>query len=188
MLDTDYKSEESEIDVSVKQDDNYDNTEENQYSTMSNDELITMITGQNSKLKTYEDQLKHSLADFANLQKRIQNDIEVGINNQIDKLFLDFLQLYDDFLRARDSYSASGVDVNGLNGILKNMDAFLTKYNVESIDALGEIFDPNFHEAISMISDPTLDEDTITKEIRKGYISHNRVIRPALVEIAKKEK
>ena len=66
------------------------------------------------------------------------------------------------------------------------MNSLLKKYTIIAIDALGEIFDPNFHEAISIITDPDLDENTITKEIRKGYISHERVIRPTLVEISKK--
>jgi len=50
---------------------------------------------------------------------------------------------------------------------------------------LGEIFDPNSHEAISIITDPDLDDNTITKEIRKGYMSQNRIIRATLVEISK---
>ena len=66
------------------------------------------------------------------------------------------------------------------------MDSLLKKYHIEPIDALGEIFNPNFHEAISIINDADLDDNTITKEIRKGYISHERVIRPTLVEISKK--
>ena len=66
------------------------------------------------------------------------------------------------------------------------MDSLLKKYQVIPIDALGEIFDPNFHEAISIITDVDLDDNTITKEIRKGYISQKRVIRPTLVEISKK--
>ena len=73
-----------------------------------------------------------------------------------------------------------------LDSILKNMDSLLEKYHIKEIDALGEIFNPNFHEAISIISDPDLDDNTITKELRKGYISHERVIRPTLVEISKK--
>jgi molecular chaperone GrpE len=56
------------------------------------------------------------------------------------------------------------------------------------IDSIGEIFDPHFHEAISIVEDSSLDDNTITKEIRKGYISHQRAIRPALVEISKKSK
>ena len=67
------------------------------------------------------------------------------------------------------------------------MNSLLIKYNVTPIEALGEIFNPNFHEAISIISDPDLDDDTITKEIRKGYISQNTVVRPTLVEISKKK-
>jgi len=66
------------------------------------------------------------------------------------------------------------------------MDSLLQKYRIVPIDALGEIFNPNFHEAISIVNDPDLDDNTITKEIRKGYISHERVIRPTLVEISKK--
>ena len=66
------------------------------------------------------------------------------------------------------------------------MDSLLSKYHVQPIDALGEIFNPNFHEAISITTDSDLDDGTITKEIRKGYISHERVIRPTLVEISKK--
>ena len=66
------------------------------------------------------------------------------------------------------------------------MDALLSQYGVTPIDAIGEIFDPNFHEAISIIDDDSLDDNTITKEIRKGYISHERLIRPTLVEISKK--
>ena len=63
----------------------------------------------------------------------------------------------------------------------------MQKYHIIPIEALGEIFNPTFHEAISIIPDPTLDDNTITKEIRKGYISHERIIRPTLVEITKKE-
>jgi molecular chaperone GrpE len=100
---------------------------------------------------------------------------------------LDFIKIYDDFLRAKEVLSESKINADGLNSILKNMESLMKKYNVTPIEALGEIFDPNFHEAISIISDLNLDDNTITKEIRKGYISHESIIRPTLVEISKKE-
>ena len=78
------------------------------------------------------------------------------------------------------------VNVAGLESVLKNVDSLLSEYGVTPINALGEIFDPNLHEAVSIVEDSTLDDGTITKEIRKGYISHNRVIRPTIVEISKK--
>jgi molecular chaperone GrpE len=113
-------------------------------------------------------------------------DIENGVNAKIDSFMKNFLFLYDDFVRAKTALSNENVDVAGLESILKNMNSFLSEYGVTPINALGEIFDPNFHEAISVVEDSTLDEGTITKEIRKGYISHNRVIRPTVVEISKK--
>jgi len=80
------------------------------------------------------------------------------------------------------------IDVSGLESIVKNMNSLLLEYKVTPINALGEIFNPNFHEAVSVVEDSSLDEGTITKEIRKGYISENRVIRPTIVEISKKLK
>ena len=173
-----------EFNVSTKNEDSNDN----RFDSMSKDELIKLINQQNSKLDDYEEKLKHSLADFANLQKKTISDIQIGIDNHTDKLFLTFLQIYDDFLRAKDAYTTSDVDTKGLDSILKNMDQFLTQHSVTSIEALGEIFNPNLHEAISIVPDSQLDDETITKEIRKGYISHNRVIRPTLVEISKRNK
>jgi len=66
------------------------------------------------------------------------------------------------------------------------MDGFLVEFGVKSIEAVGEIFNPELHEAISVKEDSTLDDDTITAELRKGYILKDRVIRPSLVEISKR--
>lgn len=134
-----------------------------------------------------EDKLKHALADFQNLSRKTQYDIENGVNAKVDEFMIEFLKIYDDLERAKQVLLEQNID-EGLDSILKNMNSLLVKYDVKPIDALGEIFDPNLHEAISVICDPNLDEDTITKEIRKGYISRNRVIRPTLVEISKKMK
>jgi molecular chaperone GrpE len=136
--------------------------------------------------KQYEKKLKLVLADFQNLTRKTQSDIENGVNSKINEFALDFLKIYDDFIRAKEVFSESKINSEGLDSILKNMDSLLQKYHIEPIDALGEIFDPNFHEAISIIDDPELDDGTITKEIRKGYISHKAIIRPTLVEISKK--
>ena len=151
------------------------------------DDPIKLLELEKQKVSQYEEKLKHVLADFQNLSRKTQNDIEIGVNSKINEFILDFLKIYDDFIRAKEVISESKINADGLNSILKNMESLMQKYNVTPIEALGEIFDPNYHEAISIISDPTLDDNTITKEIRKGYISHERIIRPTLVEISKKE-
>ena len=151
------------------------------------DDPIKLLELEKQKVSQSEEKLKHVLADFQNLSRKTQSDIENGVNSKINEFMLDFIKIYDDFIRAKEVISESKINADGLNSILKNMESLMQKYNVTPIEALGEIFDPNYHEAISIISDPTLDDNTITKEIRKGYISHERIIRPTLVEISKKE-
>ena len=189
MIELSNESNSDEIPVNVVS----KNEEENNSSTMESkslespiDELTTQLELEKQRSSEYEEKLKLVLADFQNLSRKTQTDIENGVNSKINEFALDFLQIYDDFVRAKEVFSESKINSDGLDSILKNMDSLLQKYHIKQIDALGEIFDPNFHEAISIITDPALDDNTITKELRKGYVSHERVIRPTLVEISKK--
>jgi len=160
----------------------------NQPKELSISELNAELEETKQNLAEYEEKLKHSLADFQNLQRKTQSDMENGINLKIDKLLVEFLTIYDDLFLAKKVLAEEKIDVSGLESIVKNMNSLLLEYKVTPINALGEIFNPNFHEAVSVVEDSSLDEGTITKEIRKGYISQNRVIRPTIVEISKKLK
>ena len=135
-----------------------------------------------------EDKLKRSLADYINLERKTKIDIQNGINQKLDKFMLEFLTIYDDLIRAKEILKKENPNAQGLDGILKNIDSLLGEYDVAPISALGEIFDPNLHEAIAITQDDSLDDNTITKELRKGYISRNRTLRPTLVEISKKSQ
>jgi len=163
-----------------------DSLEESKPLESEIEDVSKLLELEKEKSSEYEKKLQLVLADFQNLSRKTQSDIENGINSKINEFALDFLKIYDDFVRAKEVFSESKINSEGLDSILKNMDSLLQKYHIEPIDALGEIFDPNFHEAISIIDDPELDDGTITKEIRKGYISHKVVIRTTLVEISKK--
>ena len=190
--------EESEIPIEVKEEEPSELSEEsfsdiNQEESESKieskeipDDLQELLENQKETLATCEEKLKHSLADYQNLERKTKSDIEKGVNTKIDQFMLKFISIYDDFIRAKTILAEQKVNVSGLKSILKNMDSLLSEYNIKPINALGEIFDPNLHEAISVIEDSTLDDGTITKEIRKGYISQNRLIRPTIVEISKK--
>jgi len=186
----DTKSEKSNI--TTNDSDNNSVNEEveiiNQSKGLSISKLKAELEGTKQNLAEYEEKLKYSLADFQNLQRKTQSDIETGINLKIDKLLLKFLTIYDDLILAKKVLADEKIDVSGLESIVKNMNSLLLEYKVTQINALGEIFNPNFHEAVSVVEDSSLDEGTITKEIRKGYISENRVIRPTIVEISKKLK
>lgn len=155
---------------------------ESEDNSSQNGKLIEL----EQNLASCEDKLKRSIADFMNLERKTKSDIEKGVNEQLDKFMLKFLTAYDDLVRAKEILKKENQNVQGLDSIIKNIDILLSEYGVTPINALGEIFDPNLHEAISIIEDDSLDDNTVTKEIRKGYISHKRTLRPTLVEISKK--
>lgn len=190
MIKLSSKSDPDEIPVNViseNETENDSSISESKLSEFNIDELSQQLDLEKQKSSEYEEKLKLVLADFQNQSKKTRTDIEHGVNTKINEFALDFLKIYDDFVRAKEVFSESKINSDGLDSILKNMNSLLQKYNIVPIEALGEIFNPNFHEAISIINDPDLDDNTITKEIRKGYISHERVIRPTLVEITKKD-
>jgi len=150
------------------------------------DKLKSKLEQEQKKLSSYEIKIQYLLADFENLKKRTELDVQNRVNAITDSIILKFLSIYDDFVRAREALSKQKANTEGLDGILKNMNSFLSELGVKPIDALGEIFDPRLHEAISVKESSNLDDDTITAELRKGYILKDRVIRPSLVEISKK--
>ena len=67
------------------------------------------------------------------------------------------------------------------------MESLLAENNIKPIDAVGEIFDPQMHEAVSMVEDNSLDDGTITQEVSKGYISGKAILKPSKVIVSKKE-
>ena len=139
---------------------------------------------QNSSLNT--EKWKRALADYQNLEKRTQQEIIDKVSSETGKLILEFLTVYENFIRAKDAYAKDGVDITGLEGIIKNMNSLFSEYGVKPIDALGKIFDPNLHEAISTVEDSKLDEDIIIEEITKGYIIHGKVLKYSKVCVSKK--
>ena len=156
------KKEESELeDEEENQEEEIQLEEEPQEPSI--EELKQLLSEEQLKVTQYEEKLKRTLADFQNLQRKTQTDIKEGIATIFDQFMLDFLQIYDDFTRAKNAFSESGVNTEGLDSILKNMDNLLSRYNITPIESLGEIFDPKFHEAIAFSEDSSLDENTITR-------------------------
>ena len=150
------------------------------------EELKLQLKSEKEKTVAYEKKIQYLLADFENLKKRTEIDVQNRVNSIIDRNILKFLSIYDDFVRAREALSKQGAKTEGLDAILKNMDSFLLESEVRPIEALGTIFDPKLHEAMSIKKDPSLEENTVTAELRKGYVLKDRVIRHSLVEISKK--
>lgn len=133
-----------------------------------------------------EDKYRRALADYKNLERRSAQHIQDGINRETDKIMRGFLDIYDDFVRARDAYADTDSKTEGLDAVVKNADSLLKKMGVVAVEPLGDTFNPHNQEAIQSKVDPDLEEQTVTAVLRKGYIVNDRVLRTALVEISTK--
>lgn len=133
--------------------------------------------------------IRYLMADFDNYRKQMEKQLASKAESIKAELLLKFLNIRDDYLRAlsvaRQSKSEQGVVIEGLEGILKNIDSLLASEGVREIEAVGTPFDPNVHDAIAYSARDDLAENTVTAEIRKGYMLNGRVLRPSLVEISK---
>ena len=103
-----------------------------------------------------------------------------------DKIILDFITVYEDFIRAKDAYEKEGGNVDNLNSIIKNMESILDHYEVKPIESKGKKLDPKLHEVVQEIEDPNHEEGIIVKEIAKGYIIRDKVMKYSKVCVSKK--
>ncbi len=133
--------------------------------------------------------LKYVMADFDNYRKQLEKQLASKIESNKAELLLKFLNIRDDYLRGFEMAKQSkyeAVVIEGLEVILKNLDALLKYEGVMEIETTGTPFDPNIHDAITFSYKDDVPENTVTDEIRKGYMLNNKVLRPSLVEISKK--
>jgi molecular chaperone GrpE len=126
-------------------------------------------------------------ADFDNYKKRArqeQSDLTRSANaDLIGKL----LPVVDNFHRVLESIpeTADEAWIKGVRLTLQQLEELLAAQGVLPIEALGQPFDPNLHEAIGHEESDEHPEDTVVSEIRRGYRLHDRVVRPALVRVAR---
>ena len=140
------------------------------------------INGLNARLEKEKEKSLRLLADYQNLEKQTVD----RINARGDKIILDFLTVYEDFIRTKDAYEKEGGNVDSLNGIIKNMETILDHYEVKPIEAEGKKLDPKLHEVVQEIEDNSHEEGIIVKEIAKGYIIRDEVMKYSKVCVSKK--
>ena len=130
-----------------------------------------------------------SQAEIDNLKKRYQKEQQGLIKFANESLIKQLLPIVDNLEKAithsqdEDSIEAirEGVDLT-----LKGLMDILQKAGVETVEAVGEQFDPNFHEAVSEMADDGIKPGTVVKDLQKGYTLNQRLIRPSMVIVSKK--
>jgi len=129
-----------------------------------------------------------SLAEIENLKKRYQKDKSDLIKYSNESLVKQLLIVIDNLEKAISAIQEeNSVDAlrEGVELTLKGLMDTLGKTGLETVQAQGEPFDPNFHEAISELEDNTAEPGTVLQELQKGYILNDRLIRPAMVIVNK---
>lgn len=168
-----------------EKDQNYINHLEKELSRAEEERQKAKVEADNNMNK-----LRYLMADFDNYRKRMERQIESKINQGKAELILKFVSIHDDLSRAVETAKqgkSERVVIEGLEGILRNVENLFDAEGVKEIETTGTPFDPNIHDAISFKFDDTVPENTVIAEIRKGYMISDKVLRPSLVEISKRK-
>jgi len=130
---------------------------------------------------------QRSQADFVNFKRRSEQEREETIKAANAELARSILPSIDDLNRALEHIDGANVDENWVEGISlieRKLRAGLESQGIREIQALGEKFDPNLHEAVMHSKGP---EGIVVQELQKGYMLHDRVIRPSMVVVGNGE-
>ena len=158
---------------------------------ISNDEINTNLQKQVTDLK---DQLMRSLADGENLRKRTLKEVEHAKKYSHITFVRDLVSSVDNFQRALESVPDDNSQLSepiknliiGLDIVEKEIITTFEKHNLKQIDPLGEKFDYNFHQAMFEVPTNETEPGIVVEVSQKGYLLHDRLVRPAMVGISKK--
>ncbi|MEE2775563.1 MAG: nucleotide exchange factor GrpE [Acidobacteriota bacterium] len=150
-------------------------------SRFEDDEAPT--EGQGDLAELQERHLR-TLADFENYRRRSERDRLASARTARAEPLREFLGVVDNLERALGSEGDQGDVKAGVEMILKQIRELLRRFGVEEIPAVGEPFDPSFHEAVMRFEDPDVSEQTVTEELQKGYTLAERLLRPSMVKVA----
>ncbi len=142
-----------------------------------------------TELEAAKDQVLRAQAEMQNLRRRAERDVENAHKYALDKFVGELLPVVDNLERAIQTMNDNNDDTKALSeGIeltLKSFQDVLARFKVEAVDPKGEVFNPEFHQAMSMLEMPDQAPNTVVDVFQKGYTLNGRLVRPAMVVVAK---
>ena len=148
------------------------------------------------KLKETEDKLLRSLAEIENQRRRFEKEIKDAFEFGSFNFAKESLSILDNLQRAKDAIINDAVlkdnkdldkFLENINVIEKDLVSIFEKNNIKRIEVKGKKFDPNLHQAMTEIEDEKSEAGSVIQEIQTGYMLGQRLLRPALVGVAKKK-
>ena len=146
--------------------------------------LLNRLEEAEAKVAEHRDGWQRAQAEFVNYKNRIQRDAETQRANMKGDILQKILPVLDDLELALQNRSADDAWAGGIELIARKFQAILESEGVKRIEAEGQPFDPNFHEAISHEPNADVPSEHVIAVVRNGYVIGERVIRPAMVRVA----
>lgn len=147
-----------------------------------------------AQVKEAQEQMLRSQAEMQNVRRRAEIDVEKAHKFALEKFVKELLPVADSLEKAVESTEGKENDGELVASIREGVDMTLNlfmnslgKFNVEQLNPVGEPFDPQQHEAMSMVPSPDAEPNSIVAVVQKGYLLNGRVVRPAMVVVAKAE-
>ena len=165
--------------------------EESDENSQQNEEVTGLshqLLEKNEELHALNDKYLRLAAEFDNYKRRVQRDQSDTIRFANERLFKDLLPTLDNLERALQSGHEQALIEGLLEGVELTYKHFLDtlqKMGMKQIASVGELFDPAKHQAVGQVESLTVPENVIVDEYQKGYFLHDRILRPAMVTVAK---
>jgi molecular chaperone GrpE len=147
-------------------------------------ELEKRLADAESQAAEYKDGWQRSAADFQNYRRRVEAEKAETYQNAVSNIIKRYLPILDDMERALAERPADLAWVDGIELIYRKLQFILESEGLKRIEANGQMFDPNFHEAILQEPSESHESGQIIAVVQNGYMLGERVIRPALVRVA----
>jgi molecular chaperone GrpE len=139
-------------------------------------------------IERFRDLALRTQADFENFRKRSAREKEDAVKYANASFLERLIPILDNFelgLAAARGSSESSAILSGMDMVSKQLTDFLTSSGVDAVNAEGQRFDPNLHEAVAQEASATVPENVIVRQLRRGYKLRDRLLRPATVVVSK---
>ena len=158
-------------------------TNEEKNNEVKENEEKSELQKKQIELDELDDRYKRVFAEFENYKKRTQKEREGLYNSVLGDIIVNMLPLLDNLQMAVNAECKDEGYKQGVELVEKQFKEFLSKNNVEEIPAVGEVFDPSVHEAVSRVIDDAKQSGEIVQEYRKGYKLGSKVLRHSMVVV-----
>lgn len=151
--------------------------------------LLAEIEQLQGQLAEAKEQMLRTAADAQNTRRRAEKDVENAHKYALEKFAAALLPVADNLERALEAADRTNEAVKplaeGVELTAKNLQDVLNRFEVQQLDPLGAPFDPQYHEAVSMVENPNVEPNTVLLVMQKGYTLHGRLLRAAMVMVAR---